>query len=353
MTDELTPTASPKYRQILKAITEKPWAIIPSRLALIADLIAYRMEGHKLTSAEVAERVGVGPAHKQATTAGTIAVLPLYGVITPHSSLMSEISGGTSIDAFRQTFRDLVADPNIGAIVLDVDSPGGMTDLIPEMAAEIRGARGSKPIVAVANTLAASAAYWLASQADELIVTPSGEVGSIGVYAIHDDMSRAMDAEGVTRTYIKAGKFKTEGNPFEPLSDEARAAMQATVDEFYGMLVADVAKGRGVKAADVRDGFGEGRVVTAKNAVSLGMADRVATFDETIAKLARGYKPARASALDSVDMAPVAIASVEADESAGDQIVEDDSAPADEAPALIAGAERLLSRNAIRSPHRG
>jgi ClpP class serine protease len=112
-----------------------------------------------------------------------------------------------------------------------------------------------------------------------------------------------LEQDGVKVTLISAGKFKTEGNPFEPLSDEAREAFQADIDAFYAMFTNDVAKGRGASADDVRSGFGEGRMVMARDAVKAGMADRVATFDETVARLARGDVPAsRARAQADTEM---------------------------------------------------
>jgi ClpP class serine protease len=134
----------------------------------------------------------------------------------------------------------------------------------------------------------ASAAYYIGSAADEVVVTPGGEVGSIGVFMAHQDLSAALEQEGVKITLISAGKFKTEANPFESLSDEAKAALQKTVNVYYESFVNAVAKGRDAKASEVRNGYGQGRMVTAKEAVLLGMADRIETLDETIGRLARG-----------------------------------------------------------------
>jgi signal peptide peptidase SppA len=153
------------------------------------------------------------------------------------------------------------------------------------MAAEIRAARGTKPIVAVANTEASSAAYWLASQADEFVSTRSGRVGSIGVFAAHEDESAKAEAEGIRTTLVSAGRYKTEGNPFEPLTDEAKAHMQSMVDEYYSMFVTDVAAGRGLTADAVRSGYGEGREVTASTALEVGMIDRVATTEEIVSEM--------------------------------------------------------------------
>ena len=288
-----------KYTRIIHLVQSTPWAITADKLAAILDVLRYHADGGTFTAEEVRERIGaaVAPAEQRAEA---VAVLPLYGVIAQRADLMTESSGGTSVERFTARFRELVADPNVGAIVLDVDSPGGTVSGVDELAAEIYRARGSKPIVAVANSLAASAAYWIASAADELVVTPSGEVGSIGVLTAHEDMSAMLETEGVRVSLISAGKYKTEGNPYEPLSDEARAALQVRVDGYYDMFVKAVARNRGVSARDVREGYGEGRVVGAVQAKALGMADRVATLDETLARLVKSRRRpgARAEELD-------------------------------------------------------
>ncbi len=291
------PGATPaRYAHVLAWVAETPWAVLPSVLAVINDLLAYRAAGHRLDRSEVLARIGAAPPSRPARArAGAVAVLPLTGLIAHRASAFEDVSAppGTSVQRFTVRFREALADPDVAAILIDVDSPGGAVDGVAELAAEIAAARGRKPIVAVANTLAASAAYWIATQADELVVSPSAEVGSIGVFAAHQEFSRMDERIGVTTTLISAGKFKTEANPYEPLTDEARAAIQARVDDYYRMFVDAVARGRGVTAAAVRSGFGEGRVVGARDAVGLGMADRVATFDETLARLRAGRRPRR------------------------------------------------------------
>lgn len=270
--------------RILQAVFETPWAILPQKLASIVELVQFHAAGVRLSAEEIQAATAARPGERMS---GAIAVLPIFGTITPRANMMSSMSGGTSAEALASRFRALVADSSVGSIILDVDSPGGAVSGIDELATEIYKARGQKPVVAVANHLAASAAYWIATAADELVVSPSGEVGSIGVFAAHEDMSAYLEREGVRVNLISAGRFKVEGNPYEPLSDEARAAIQARVDDYYNMFTSAVARNRGVKASDVRGGFGEGRVVGAREAVSLGMADRVGTLEETIDRLAR------------------------------------------------------------------
>lgn len=221
--------------------------------------------------------------------AGGTAVIPIHGVVTPRTSLISLLfGGGGGLDMLRAQVTNAMNDGDVKSIVFDVDSPGGMVDQVPETAALIRQAREVKPTVAVANTTAGSAAYWLASQAHEVVATPSAEVGSIGAYNIHKDMSKALEGQGINMTLIKAGKYKAEDTPFAPLSSDATQARQQMVDDFYTQFVNDVAAGRGVTPEDVQGGYGEGRALGAKRAKSAGLVDRIATLDETVSRLASG-----------------------------------------------------------------
>lgn len=227
-----------------------------------------------------------------ATADSGVAVIPIRGVITYRPSVWSEYFGGCTVLRLQRLFRGALADPSVRAIVLDVDSPGGTVDGVEELAAEIRAARGMKPIVAVANTFAASAAYWLASAAETIVGLPTSQVGSIGVYTMHEDISRWLDQLGVTTTVIAAGEHKAETLPYAPLSEDAQAHLQACVDDAYGLFVAAVAEGRQVAVDVVRgEPFGQGRVYPARAAKKRGLIDRVGTFDSVIAKLLTARRP--------------------------------------------------------------
>ncbi|MEE3098757.1 MAG: S49 family peptidase, partial [Pseudomonadota bacterium] len=217
--------------------------------------------------------------------------------IAPRASAVRDASASfASLETFGKLFDEVAADPKVSAIVLNVDSPGGMVDLVPETAAKIRGARREgRPIHAVANTMACSAAYWIASQADRLFASPSAVVGSIGVRAAHMDQSAYMAKLGVKVTQISAGARKTEGNPYEPLDAAARKALQEEIDAAYAMFVADVAAARGVSAevvsADPEKAarhMGGGRAYGASRALQLGMVDGIATLAEVIAGVSGG-----------------------------------------------------------------
>lgn len=295
------------YEHVIQAVFETPWAITEAKYRAICALIETRAAGLHIPQAEIDAVRAAAPAPSR-PGGGAVAVIPVFGVLAQRLNLMSEMSGGTSTEMLAASLRQALADETVGSIVLNIDSPGGSVYGVAELADIVYSARGQKPVVAVANSLAASAAYWLASQADEVVVTPSGQAGSIGVFACHFDESGAYAQEGIVPTLISAGRYKTEGNAYEPLTDEARQSIQAEVNYYYDMFTAAVARGRGVKAAEVRAGFGEGRVVNARDAVRLGMADRVATLDDTIQRLVGGRRRGSLTAIAGDMSAPVAAA---------------------------------------------
>lgn len=281
-----------KYQRIIRAVRESVWAIHPKRLADILDVLEFKAGGGELSRDEIRAymelEAAARPARSQA--ANGVAVIGVRGIISHRIEEVDDISGpgGTSAERLTQRIIAAANDDSVQAIVLDIDSPGGTVNGVPEAADMIRGARAQKPILAVANSLAASAAYWLASAADELSITPSGEVGSIGVFAAHSDISAALEMLGEKVTLIHAGKYKVEGNPFEPLSTEARDEIQRRVDQVHGDFIGAVAKHRGTTAAAVKADYGQGRVYGAKEARQRGMVDRIETLDEAIARARAG-----------------------------------------------------------------
>lgn len=291
-----------------------PWAMDPAYIKSYSDILigAYRRKdglpvalSHEGGEHEPATpRAAVSKVSQQAA-GSNIAVVNVMGALVSHASDLGPCEGGMSYDSVRGQLRAAQADDSVGQILMLFDTPGGSVFGCPELADDIRNS--SKPVVGLANYCAASAGYWMLSACSEVYVSPSGQVGSIGVWMAHQDVSGAMEQEGIVTTLISAGKFKVEGNPYEALSDDAKASMQASVDDFYTGFVKAVAKGRGVSVDAVRNGMGQGRMLSAKDALAEKMVDGVMTFDEVVASMQRkARKPgssAKARAQAEIDIA--------------------------------------------------
>lgn len=288
-----------KYGHIVQAMCDSSWAILPSKLQSIVEFIQTKVDGVDLSPESLSElskdrsiiktQVIDSPSADGSNVpmdGNKIAVIPVHGTIAHRMNMMNSVSGGVSTEALGNQIEVFSNDPNISTIILDIDSPGGAVSGVEELGNQIFNARDKVHIVASANSLAASAAYWLGSQAHEFVVTPSGEVGSIGVIAIHESVFRTKETQGRDITVIKAGKFKADTSPLEPLSEEAHAFIQERVDERYDSFVSAVAKGRDVTTDTVINKFGEGRIVGAKSALSKGMVDGIETLNETISRFA-------------------------------------------------------------------
>jgi HK97 family phage major capsid protein len=276
-------TTKLRLGNVIAAINSTPWAILPAKLDEICAVIAAHANGVPLPPRD--DPYAARRETARGRSNGAIAVIPIYGSLVPRAGMMTDYSGATSAESIAQSVTAAATDPNVGSIVLDVDSPGGSVFGIAETAAAIAMARTKKPVYGIVNMMAASAAYYLASQASEVIASPSSMSGNIGVIMAHMDTSAADAADGITYQIISAGTYKHEGHYGQPLSADALAATQVMVDEYYSAFVQAVAAGRGVKESAVRNGFGEGRILTASHALSAGVVDRIGTLDSVLAEL--------------------------------------------------------------------
>lgn len=304
----------PDYSRLASLVQSSVWFIEPRRGQAMADAFLMRLDAGRRAepylSAEELEanrtrgavrRLPMPPKGKT-NRVRDLAVIPLIGAIMPRGDAMEDMSGGGAVNLtrFQREFQTVADDDSVGAILLEIDSPGGQIGLVPETAAMIRSARkAGRPIVAMANTIAASAAYWIAAAADEIVVTPSGTVGSIGVFQMHQNLEGFAAAQGIVPFYIYEGPRKVEGNPFAPMDDDARAAYQAEVRAAYEHFTNDVAAYRGANVKEVRADpvgatgktFGGGRAYSPAQLKALGligrggMVDRVATMNETVMRL--------------------------------------------------------------------
>ncbi len=272
-------TKRPNVAALARYLASTPWACHPE---LLLQHLSLKLEAREEPAASPAA------ARPAAPRTGAIGVILIAGVIDQRPGWWND----TSTEQVGEVFDTFLADDSIKAIVLEIDSPGGSVAGLTELAAKIAAAKGQKKVVAVANTMAASAAYWLGSQAQEFYVTPSGEVGSIGVWTMHVDQSKAIEEMGLKLTLISAGKYKVEGNPWEPATEEMVAFTQGQVDGYYDQFVRAVASGRGVPQKAVREGFGQGRMLMAVPAQTENMVDGVASLDEVLGLLGAKLKTA-------------------------------------------------------------
>lgn len=258
-----------------------------SQLANVSDIWAINVD--RVGPLSVASETYAG---KPPTMNGKIAIMQLEGTITHKGSFW----GGTSAEAFGCAFDGVMADESIAGLVVEIDSPGGEVTGTPELADKIFAARGTKPMVAIANGMADSAAYWIGSAFDKLYMTPSGEVGSVGVWTMHVDQSRWLESEGIGVTVVSSTAEKVEESPFAPLTDEARAEMQARVNSIHEQFTKTVARNRGTSVATVRKDYGNGRALSADKAKAAGMVDGVMTIDQLLSDVSRGAKRGRRTA---------------------------------------------------------
>jgi len=236
-------------------------------------------------------------ATKFKNVSGKVVTVPLYGFISHKATIWSALGFETSSETFGMWIDSLVNNGDVGAIVIDVDSPGGTALGLSGVSDKIYSLRGKKPIIAVVNDLMASAAYFIGSAADEIVADPDALTGSIGTISVHMDYSEFFNNMGIKPTIIHSSKFKGEGSPYEPLSAEAKEDMQRMIDDFGSAFESAVARNRNTSISNVRENFGQGRVLRATQAKNVGMIDRIATFENVIKDLMpKGKTRSRAKA---------------------------------------------------------
>ena len=262
-----------------------PLAIHRPKLDVILAVL-----GSRVGVTDLATPVGYTPAPRAPTPATSkVAVIPIHGTLVRRTSGLEAESGLASYTAIAAQLDAALASPEVAAILLDVDSPGGESGGVFDLADRIRAAAQVKPVWAVANDMAFSAAYALASAASRVFVARTGGVGSIGVIAMHVDKSVKDAKDGVHYTAVFAGERKNDLNPHEPISDAAHAVLQAEVDRIYVLFVETVARHRSLDADSVR--ATEAGLFFGPDAVAAGLADAVGGFDDALAQLTQSISP--------------------------------------------------------------
>ncbi len=212
-----------------------------------------------------------------------IAVIPIYGTLVRRTQGLEVQSGLTSYAGIATALDTALADPSVAAILLDIDSPGGESSGVFDLADRIRAATAIKPVWAVANDMAFSAAYALASAASRLIVSRTGGVGSIGVIAMHVDQSVKDQQDGIAYTAVFAGDRKNDLNPHAPISGEAHSFLQGEVNRIYDLFATTVAKHRGMGVNTIKST--QAALYFGADAVASGLADDVGTLDDAILQI--------------------------------------------------------------------
>ena len=316
-----SPLRRPVYPHLSALLLDSPLAILPEKLETILQALGPRLIGGQFDQEAMEWLVESGVLRSKAdrehlaellafdewddgptgqrddekaykTTDAGVAIIPVTGVLMKKGTWMTALSGCTSYTQIRSTFDAAMDDNQVRAIVLDVDSPGGTTHGCFELSDHIHKARGDKPIWGIANDLAASAAYALASAADKLYLTRTAGVGSIGVFAMHADTSGADEQAGVKYTYVFAGEHKVDGNPHEPMSKNAKDTTQAEVDREYRIFVDTVARNRKQSAKSIVDTKAD--VLFADLAIPL-LADSVGSIQDAVKALTAQINPGYAT----------------------------------------------------------
>ncbi|NBU43996.1 MAG: S49 family peptidase [Betaproteobacteria bacterium] len=294
------------------------------------------------------------PAPKPATaTPLGIAVIRVHGTLVKRSLGLEAASGLTSYGEIAAMLDSALADPQVSGILLDIDSPGGEASGSFELARRVREVTAIKPVWAVANDAAYSAAYAIAASAQRLFVTETGGVGSIGVIALHVDQSVKDANDGYRYTAITAGAHKNDYSPHEPLSDSAKTELQSEVDRLYAIFTKHVAAMRGLKLDAVR--VTEAGLYFGGNAVAQGLADGVQTLETTLAefhrfinapKNARNHSPSQVRGVIRAEAAHPPQELIMSDPQDTPEETLSETIGVDEAAVLVAQARREVTQSA-------
>lgn len=271
--------------RVWEAAAAANWAILPERLPAIFEIAARE---HEPDFAAIAAQLGRPLENARAATVRDgVAIVPIEGVIFPRASLFTAISGGVSINTLAADFSAALANPEVSSIAFLVDSPGGDTNGVAELAAMIYAARDRKPSVAYVRDLGASAAYWLAAAAGEVVIATTALVGSIGIIGI-------VSAPGQNSRTLEVVSSQSPHKRTDPTSRAGQARIHAQIDTLAAIFIEDVARYRGVSPSTVESDFGQGDVLLGQAAVDAKMADRVGSFEGVVAELQqRAREPRR------------------------------------------------------------
>lgn len=269
-------------------VLSRPWAITREKHEDLCAVYEQHLNGVRFNAADFKAAFNdprmAGQSSDQYTVQDGVAIIPVQGILAKKMNLLTVMCGGMSTEMIVQQIQQANDDPSVKAIMLDVDSPGGEVDGTQQVGDAV--AASKKPTCGFIDGLGASAAMWVAAQCDSIYAaSDTTQVGSIAVVMTHTDRSKANEAKGVNPTHITTGKYKRILSSDKPLSEDGENYMQDQADYLHTLFVNAMAKGRDV-STDTANGWADGRLFFAQQAIENGLIDGIATRDDVIAMLA-------------------------------------------------------------------
>ncbi|MGA0615940.1 S49 family peptidase [Paracoccus sp. KR1-242] len=271
----------------------RPLIIHPDKAAIIMDVLSGRLgiQGPELGALSPEANRFMGSSRRDDGSysvnriAGGVAIVSIVGTLVNRGGWIGASSGLVSYEGILTQLREAAIDASVHSVILDIDTGGGEAGGITAVAAAIHDLKRSKRVVAVVNDTAASGGYWIASAADEIVVSETSMVGSIGVVVLHVNRAGELQQKGWDATFIHAGAHKVDGHSLGPLPASVRADVQAAIDTLYDGFVKGVAAGRGARLSEEAARATEARVFHGQAAIAAGLADRLGTFEGVLAEL--------------------------------------------------------------------
>ena len=297
----------PSYMHILDRVLGVPLMVLPSKAQAVASFLLARQARQVTVEPDERPMLRTGPLQEQRMAAADrlpflldpesgIAVIEIAGSLAHRQGYIGAASGVMGYDGIGAAFEAAIAHPEVRAVMLDLHSPGGEVAGAFQLADRIAAARGTKPLIALADELAASAAYLIAAACDEIaLASEVAQVGSVGVVTVHVSFEEMLRKEGVRPTVVTAGAQKADGNPYQDLPEDVRGRIQSGVDAVMDQFVGRIATWRGLTERAVRDT--EAGVFMGRDAIDArladGIADPVSLFDALAAEVCS--RPLRAA----------------------------------------------------------
>ena len=270
--------------KIWNRLSGEPWAITESALQTILEIAARENESPQAVAAKLGRNL---QNTYSVMERDGVAIIPVTGPLFRYANLFTAISGASSYELIARDFTTALENPQIKGIILDIDSPGGEVNGVSELSNMVFAARGKKPVVDYASGDAASGAYWIASAADEIVVSETSALGSIGVVGMYQGKS------GKSTEAVEIVSSQSPHKRLDPTTDDGRSRLQTRIDSMADVFIETIARNRNVSAENVQNHYGGGDVMIGAKAVSAGLADRIGSLEGLIAELSSPQKSPR------------------------------------------------------------